>query len=277
MSFADDPVPTVAFTVVDVETTGLEPEDRIVEVACLRIRGPREEGRFESLVNPGIHIPLTATAISGIDDAMVSGAPDFAQVWPAMEALLTGAVLVAHNAPFDLHFLSAERNRAGIGSWHCPVLDTLRLARNVLALPAYSLASLRSSLGLRTGPTHRAFGDVMTTAALLRRLIAELGGRVQTVGELIAAQEPIALPWEDVAQIGLPEDGATALAEAYHGGLLLDLDYESKAGSRRYRVKPLRLERNGPLLYLQATIERSGEVRTFRINRIRQVCRVANS
>jgi len=272
----DQPIEELAFVVVDVETTGLEPEDRITEVAALRLEGLQEVGRYHCLVNPGIHIPLLATTISGIDDAMVATAPAFEAVWPALEQLLHEAVFVAHNAPFDLHFLSAERKRAGFEAWKGPVIDTLRLARNTFTLPSYSLKDLHHSLGLEHAPAHRALADVITTAGLLRLLLARWRGRAQCLADLLAAQEPIPVPWEKLKETTLSLETMEHLPAAAQAGLTVELDYEGRSGIRTFRVIPLHLERNGPLVYLRVRlVDRGGDPGAFRLDRIRQVRPVA--
>jgi DNA polymerase-3 subunit epsilon len=260
------------FTVIDVETTGLEPEDRVIEVAAVRIQGPREIGRLESLIAPGIHIPPVACAISGIDDRMVAGAPSFADVWPALEELFAGAALVAHNAPFDLHFLSTERKRAGLTTETGPVIDTLRLARNAVELPHYTLAALAESLSLARPPAHRALADTLATVALLRRLIEILGERVRTLGDLLAAQEPMPAEWDAVAAAGVAGGLIDPLRTAAETRQWLDLMYEGRHGLQRLTVQPLALEHNGPLYYVRAV--RSGPARegaALRLDRIREI------
>lgn len=257
------------FAVLDVETTGLVPHARVTEVACVRLQGFQEIGRLQSLVNPGIPIPPLATEVSGISDAMVAGAPAFSQVWPALALLLEDAVLVAHNAPFDLHYLSSEKRRAGWSPWQGPVLDTLRLARNVLDLPAYSLAELRAALHLGPEPSHRALADVLTTAALLQHLVERLAPRVRTLPELLQAQLPVPLPWEEATRYEVPAPIAETLADAARRGKWVEIEYESRAGTRRWRLQPIGLERNGRLAYLLGQVGPAGETRTYRTDRIR--------
>ena len=100
---------------VDVETTGTSVEaDEIVSLAVLRLDADgRELERFASLVRPAGPIPAEATAVHGIDDAAVRGAPTFAELAPELRALLEGAVFVAHNADFDLPLVQHAFARAG--------------------------------------------------------------------------------------------------------------------------------------------------------------------
>lgn len=275
------PVQQLSFVVLDVETTGLEPEDRIVEVAALRL-APAAPGswteieRFESLINPQVHIPPQATAVSGIDDALVSGAPSFAAVWPSVARLLADAVFVAHNAPFDLHFMSSERKRAGLGTWDGPVLDTLRLARNVVHAPRYALAELVATLGLAVAPAHRALADVQATVELLLALLARIAPAPRTLADLLQAQEPQPVAWDAAEAAGLITGPLALLVPAAQDGEEVILDYESRTGLRRMRVRPLRIESNGPLHYLQVE---PGETQAaplrLRLDRIRRVSPLA--
>lgn len=272
MALAGLTIPEAAFAVVDVETTGLSPDDRIVEVAVVRLRGGRELGRFHSLVCPGRPIPAVATAVSGIDDAMVAHAPAFGELWPALDTLTRDAVFVAHNAPFDLHYLSHERKHAGLAAETGPVLDTLRLARNVLVLPRYSLGALVASLGLACEPAHRALSDVLATAALLQELIARLASRVRTIEDLLHAQEPVPAPWEEALGAGLAPEFLETLKAAAEARGAVRIDYDGHAGRRPIAVRPSGIEHNGPLYYLRGVMVSSEESpAVLRCDRIRGV------
>lgn len=183
------PLSQVTFAVLDVETTGLSPTagDRVCEVACLRLRSGQELGRFASFVDPECDLGVEAARVNGITPAMLVGAPRFAAVVEPLLSLLAGAVLVAHNAPFDLGFLAAELGLAGYELPRVPVLDTLALARRLYRLRRYNLPALAEALGIETRGSHRAMGDVQTTAQVLRCLLedVERGWNVVTLGELV--------------------------------------------------------------------------------------------
>jgi len=180
-------IATSSFAVIDVETTGLNPSaDVIVEVACLTMRGNEERESFSTLVNPGRPIPREVAAIHGITDADVIDAPTFAQVAPKLRALCENAVVVAHNASFDLGFLPQLADR--------PVICTMRLAQLVLPeAPNYKNQGLREHLGisdprLENASAHRAMADVIVTSLIfkecLRRYLAS--GGADDVAALIA-------------------------------------------------------------------------------------------
>ena len=101
---------------LDTETTGLGSEARIVEIALLDANGTV---RFESLVRPLAPIPPDATAVHGITNAMVAGAPDWRSVWSEVGPLLSGEMIAIYNAEFDLRMMRSAHRRAGL-AWTRP-------------------------------------------------------------------------------------------------------------------------------------------------------------
>ena len=137
----NQPLDQVTFALFDVETTGLSPAygHRICEVACLRLRGGVRIGHMESLVDPGRAISPGAYRVNRIEADMLVGAPTFEQVAIELQELMAGAVLVAHNAPFDLGFLANELQVAQIPPPEGLVVDTLELARRASSFASNSL------------------------------------------------------------------------------------------------------------------------------------------
>jgi DNA polymerase-3 subunit epsilon len=163
-----------AFAVVDVETTGMRAwgADRVTDVAVVVVQGARREIVFESLVNPGVHIPMRIQGLTNITQAMVAKAPGFEQVADQLLGALAGRIFVAHNVRFDWGFLSAEIRRARALRLTGPRLCTVRLARRLLPhLESRSLDSLSLYFGLENRARHRAAGDALATAEVLDRLI----------------------------------------------------------------------------------------------------------
>ena len=126
-----------AFAVFDVETTGLNPAygHRVCEVACLRIQDGKEIARFESLVDPARPVSAGALHVNHITPEMLAGAPAFEEIAGPLLALMAGAAVVAHNAPFDLGFLATELEIAGLPPPEGAIVDTLALVRRMF-LPA---------------------------------------------------------------------------------------------------------------------------------------------
>ncbi|SCG80990.1 DNA polymerase-3 subunit epsilon [Micromonospora rifamycinica] len=184
------PLYATTFVVVDLETTGGSPDGGgITEIGAVKVRGGEELGVLATLVNPGVPIPPFITVLTGITQAMLVPAPPIEQVLPSFLEFIADAVLVAHNAPYDVGFLKAACAKHG-HRWPQPrVLDTAALARRVLSrdeVPNRKLGTLAAYFRTATQPTHRALDDAKATVDVLHGLIARLGGhRVDTVGEAI--------------------------------------------------------------------------------------------
>jgi DNA polymerase III epsilon subunit family exonuclease len=163
------------FAVVDVETTGMSARRgaRMTEVAVVHVDGPRTDVAFQTLLNPDVPIPPRITALTGIHDAMVRDAPRFVEVADHLLAMLGGRVFVAHNARFDWAFVCAELERACGMAPRLARLCTVRLSRALVPeLERRDLDTVRFFFGIETDQRHRAVGDALVTAAVLRRLLA---------------------------------------------------------------------------------------------------------
>ncbi|MCW2715757.1 MAG: polymerase epsilon subunit [Frankiales bacterium] len=174
------PLRETVFVVVDLETTGGSPQScEITEIGAVKVCGGEVLGEFQTLVNPGAAIPPFIAVLTGITDSMVARSPRLDTALPAFLEFSRGAVLVAHNAPFDLGFLKAGCERLGL-AWPSPdTVDTARLARRVLTrdeAPNCKLSTLARLFRATTTPTHRALADARATVDVLHGLIARLGG-----------------------------------------------------------------------------------------------------
>jgi DNA polymerase-3 subunit epsilon len=189
----DTPLDRLTYVVFDSETTGLNPQggDELVQLAAVRIvNGRRVEGEvFDTLVNPGRTIPATSTAVHGITEAMVADAPPVQEVVRAFHKFAEGAVLIAHNAPFDMEFLRRVEGRLGL-AFDMPVLDTVLLSAVVYGQhEVHSLDALTHRLGITIPEEarHTAIGDTIATADAFLKLIPALNGRgFHTFGEVLA-------------------------------------------------------------------------------------------
>jgi DNA polymerase-3 subunit epsilon len=182
----------VAFTVVDLETTGATPGfSKITEIGAVRIEGGEQVATFSELVDPGMPIPEMITEITGIDDTMVAGRPPIEQVLPRFVEFSRDSVLVAHNARFDLAFLDYELGMLTREAFPRPTLDTLRLARRLLTRRSCALASLAELFDTQVKPCHRALHDAQATAEILLILLARLQeDGVTTLEEVVRLCEP---------------------------------------------------------------------------------------
>lgn len=171
-------VATARFVVVDTETTGLEADARIVELAAAWVdvaRGEVVEVK-SMLVHPGVRIPRAASAVHGITDAMVKGAPSIDRALTRFFAYLEDGPVIAHNARFDVARLRFEAERtASRVPGKLPVYCSLKMAKRAIpGQPSYRLDSLATTLQLsRQGVAHRAGSDVGVTAKLVLRCITE--------------------------------------------------------------------------------------------------------
>ena len=182
----------VAFTVVDLETTGATPGfSKITEIGAVRLEGGREVDTFSSLVNPGVPIPEMITSITGIDDAAVADAAPIEVVLPRFVDFAASSVLVAHNAPFDLGFLDYELGRLRRQTFARPALDTLRLARKLCPQQRCSLNALSYRFDTRVKPVHRALEDAQATGELLVLFLSWLQEQgMSTLEEVVRFCEP---------------------------------------------------------------------------------------
>lgn len=183
------PLREVTFVVVDLETTGGSPAtSAITEIGAVKVRGGEVLGEFATLVNPRTEIPPFIAVLTGITDAMVATAPMLAAVFPAFLEFARGAVLVAHNAPFDVGFLRAAAARQDQGWPGFATVDTARLARRVLTrdeAPNCKLATVARLFRSGTEPCHRALADARATVEVLHGLLERVGGLgVHTLEEL---------------------------------------------------------------------------------------------
>ena len=190
-----DTLGNTTFTVVDVETTGLDPNGghRICEVALLRYRLGRVADTFESLVNPQRPISAGASVVNRLTDWHVADAPVFGQVAERVRLAMEDSVLVAHNAAFDMRFLQlAEAELADPGvRFEQPVLDTLLLSAVVHPQQDnHSLEAIAQRLNVTVLGRHTALGDAMVTAEVFMKmlpLLRDLG--IETLGQALAASQ----------------------------------------------------------------------------------------
>jgi len=183
------------FVVVDLETTGGRMNgrdgkvaDAITEIGAVKVRAGVVLGEFATLVDPQRSIPPQIVQLTGITTAMVCDAPTIAGVLPMFLEFARGAVLVAHNARFDMGFLRAAADQCGIRWVRPQTLCTVQLARRVLSreeAPSVRLAALAQLFAVANQPTHRALDDARATVEVLHALIERVGNQgVHSYAEL---------------------------------------------------------------------------------------------
>jgi DNA polymerase-3 subunit epsilon len=184
------PLHATTFVVVDLETTGGSPQVcGITEFGAVKIHGGEVIGEFQSLVDPGQSIPASISALTGITDAMVAARPGVEAVLPTFLEFCRGAVLVAHNAGFDLGFLNAALVRLDYPRLDNPVVCTAALARRLVRdeVRNCKLATLAELFRCRTMPIHRALADARATVEVFHGLLERAGSfGVVTLDDLTA-------------------------------------------------------------------------------------------
>jgi len=172
---ARTPLRKLTFVVFDTETTGLNPSegDEIIQLGAIRIVNGQilHHETIDQLVDPKRHVPATSVAIHGINPELLVGQPTIDRVLPHFYNFAEGAVLVAHNAAFDMRFLQLKEESTGI-IFDNPVLDTLLLSSIIHPnLKGHGLDGIAERFNITIVGRHTALGDSIVTAEVLNKLI----------------------------------------------------------------------------------------------------------
>ncbi len=235
------------FVVFDLETTGLRPGTaRPCEIGAVRVRGLALEERFQTLTNPGARLQPAIAALTGLRDQELRRAPPVAAGVRRFLAFAGDAVLVAHNARFDMAFLDNETMRLTGRRVAATVVDTVGLSRRLLGRQPANLAALSHRFVTDARPCHRALPDAEATAEILLCLIGmaqERGAR--SVGDLVelAATRPRRVHRKRNLAFGAPQVPGVYLFRDIHDQVL----YVGKARDLRARLRTyFRSERQRP-------------------------------
>jgi DNA polymerase III subunit epsilon len=183
------PLDRCRFAVVDVEATGSAPPGgggRLLEVAVAMLEGGTVHLAYDALLDPGVPVPAAVARLTGITNQMVAGCPRFADVAPRLGRMLEDAIFVAHNARFDWRWLARECAAAGVPAPQGAPLCTIRLTRRLVPeLRHRRLDQVAAFFGVENPARHRAFGDALATAYILRALLGRAAERgVETLEQL---------------------------------------------------------------------------------------------
>jgi len=162
------PLKDATYVVFDVETTGLSAVyDTIIELAAVKMNKGNVEASFDEFIDPGHRLSNTTVNLTGITDEMVRGSKSEEEVLRLFREFSEGAILVAHNASFDMGFLNMSYKKYGIPEADNPVIDTLELARYLYPeFKRFGLGVLSKKFGVSLEQHHRAIYDAEATGHL---------------------------------------------------------------------------------------------------------------
>ena len=166
------------YVVFDIETTGFSPEkNKIIEIGAVKVVGGQITDRFSQFVNPEVPIPYEIEELTSIRDDMVMDAPKIEEVLPEFMKFCEGAVMVAHNAAFDMSFIRKNCDRQGLPC-EFTVADTVAMARYLLPqLNRFKLDTIAKALNIVLANHHRAVDDAGCTAEIFVKFIGMLRER----------------------------------------------------------------------------------------------------
>jgi len=205
------------YCVLDLETTGLSfRTEKITEVGIMKIKNGEVIDSFETFVNPEKPIPYEVVEVTKITDDMVKDAPTIKEVFPKIIEFIGDAVLVAHNADFDIGFLKHNASILGY-KFDYTYIDTLRLAKDLFPeYKKYKLGIIAENLGIKVEVAHRALDDVNTTVQVfnvMMKMLKEKGAKTVADIDKVSADEN----YEKEAYKKLPAYHAIILAKNYVG------------------------------------------------------------
>lgn len=253
------------FAYLDVETTGLSPwfGDRICEIAVIRCEGDEITASFDSLLNPERPLSPGAARVNGLSDADLTKARRFADVAEQVIGLLKDAVIVCHNIPFDLGFVSSELGRLNRQLPTALTLDTLEIARQYFDFDSNSLQSIAHWLDIEPRDAHRALADVFTTREVLSYFARKL--RSADIEHVIRPYYP---PVVSPQEFSLPP----LIEEALQSKKRLRIRYVDRKGAVSERwITPKQVLALNDYLYVVAHCHLREEERNFRLDRIEQM------
>ena len=175
----DRPLSGTTFVVFDTETTGFNAggTDQMIEIGAVKIKDGNIIDRFDELIDPGRHIPDKITALTCITDEMVKGKDNEENVTKRFLAWTGDLPMVAHNAKFDISFISSAMKKYNLGEFKSTVIDTLELSRAIdTGYSRHSLSALvkRYNVPWEEDAHHRADYDAEGTAYVFHKMISKL-------------------------------------------------------------------------------------------------------
>ncbi len=165
------------FTVFDIETSGLNPvKDEILEIAALKLKGPKTAEKFQSLIQPSRPIPDEVEKIHGLNEIflLVNGEkPE--QTLKKFFNFIKGTILVGHNIKeFDWLFIINQAKKKSLTPPEVKFIDTLELAKKILPIPGFNLSKVAEHFGLKHQNAHRAMPDVEINTLVFLKIMEKI-------------------------------------------------------------------------------------------------------
>lgn len=173
----DEELEQATYVVFDIETTGLSvTNNKIIEIAGVKMQEGKVIEHYSTFIQPHEKIPYNITKLTNITDEMLVGAPELADELPNFVRFVGDAVLVAHNANFDMGFIQENCKRLGLSELTNPVLDTLEMARLLYpTMKNHRLNTLADKFKVSLENHHRAIDDSEALGAILFHMIKDAG------------------------------------------------------------------------------------------------------
>ncbi|WP_051273157.1 helicase C-terminal domain-containing protein [Desulfotruncus alcoholivorax] len=218
------------YIVCDLETTGLDAQkDKIIEIAMIKVKDYQIVETYQTLINPGIKLPLRITRLTGITDLELEASPTINEVLPDIISFIDEIPMVGHNVEFDRSFLTCSIGHLPFSAY----LDTYELTKILFPhLSDYSLSGLASQLNFNHQPCHRAMDDTIATVELLSALFARAGKLDSTVlKHLIVLLRAGNSPWFEVLE-KLPANVTENDEPLFENHLAININPEVKRDSQ---------------------------------------------
>ena len=259
------------FIVFDVETTSLyDFSGRIVEIGAVKFDLPgRIYEEFSALINPQIPIPEAVIKVHGITNEMVKNERGAKEVLEDFLRFIDSSdtIMIAHNASFDIGFVSNDLARCGLSIPQHNVLDTVSLSKTLFPeAGTYNLENLVNFLGIGTTVKHRALDDVLKERELFLHCIEK--GNLRNEQDLYKNAK--VLPFESSVDFSVEfPHGFEEIGKAIEEGSVVKMEYSGGTKGKKVRaITPLGLLGKKGILYLPAFCHIDKCEKSFRLDRI---------
>lgn len=258
------------YVAFDTETSGAYPlESEVVEFGAVKWKGGKEIASYQTLLKPSQPMTDFIIGIHGITNEMVATAPLMKEKVGEIREFLSGAVPMAHHAPFDLGFMAVNFEENQLSFPQEPVICTSLLSRKIITESQnHKLQTLIGVLGLDRGTAHRALDDARACLSVGLECMKRMGEQA-TLAEVLKVVEKD-LRWENYSAFRSANSTIDKVVECLKKGLSMDIVYDGgKVKNETRRITPVGLVRNPDGDYVMATCHRDAARKRFYIQKIK--------